>query len=369
MDVQRYLHNEPVIASPPSRLYRFRKLVRRNKWLFAMITAVSLTLILGFGTSSWLFMKEREASRQQALLREEAERARASESRRRIQAEASAKIAEAAVLITRKKLEEADHLVEGIQMSLIQPSIEAAGVFRDLGCWNVVQGRWKNASDRFLKKLQLADHVDQLDMSDNATRDLPAIATALIVAEDLANYRRLIQETAIRFAKTDNAIAAEHILKISTYLPAETNTLLLLAPVEHLAEKSLVDEEAAITESQSMLAWRAIAVSMYYYRCGNFPSATYWARRCLDYADPASTRIAMAHAVLAMAEHHLNPADGSAELEAARAIVDTKFPIHAIGIGGIGNDVSGFWNDWITALLLYQEADREIHLRMRQDKD
>jgi len=313
-------------------------------------------------------MREREASRQQALLREDAERARASESRRRIEAEASAKIARAAVLITREKLIEADQLVEGIPVSMIQPSLEAASVFRDLACWDVVQGRWKEASDRFLKKLQLADQVDKSDLTDKATRDLPAIATALLMAGNFADYQKLIREAAIRFAKTDNPIAAEHILKISTFLPTETNTLVLLAPLEQLAENSLVDEESAGGESQCMLAWRAIAVSMFYYRSGNFPSATYWAQRSLDYADGTTTRVAMSHAVLAMAAHHMNPADGDAELETARAIVDAKFPTHTIGIGGIGNDGSGFWNDWIVASLLYQEADREIHPRIRPGK-
>jgi hypothetical protein len=71
----------------------------------------------------------------------------------------------------------------------------------------------------------------------------------------------------------------------------------------------------------------------------------------------------MAQAIVAIAAHRLNTADGGAELEAARAIVDTKFPEHSIGPDGIGNDASGFWNDWIAALLLYYEADREIHLQ------
>ena len=32
-DIQRHLNNEPVVARPPSNLYRFQKLVRRNKFL------------------------------------------------------------------------------------------------------------------------------------------------------------------------------------------------------------------------------------------------------------------------------------------------------------------------------------------------
>jgi len=34
MDIERYLADEPVVARPPSRLYRFRKLVRRNRVTF-----------------------------------------------------------------------------------------------------------------------------------------------------------------------------------------------------------------------------------------------------------------------------------------------------------------------------------------------
>ena len=71
MDVERYLHNEPVIARPPSRLYRFQKLVRRNKLAFAAAAAVFLALCLGFGISTWMFFREQQARR---LARTEAKR-------------------------------------------------------------------------------------------------------------------------------------------------------------------------------------------------------------------------------------------------------------------------------------------------------
>ena len=41
MDIQRYLDNEPVLARPPSRIYRLQKLVRRNKIIFAAGGAVA----------------------------------------------------------------------------------------------------------------------------------------------------------------------------------------------------------------------------------------------------------------------------------------------------------------------------------------
>ncbi|HZI32170.1 MAG TPA: serine/threonine-protein kinase, partial [Candidatus Binatia bacterium] len=80
MDVQRCLDNEPVVARPPSRLYQFQKLVRRNRVVFAAITAVMLALLSGLGVSTWMFLGEREARRQavaaehqQFLLRKESD--------------------------------------------------------------------------------------------------------------------------------------------------------------------------------------------------------------------------------------------------------------------------------------------------------
>src|SRR5258708_10033572 len=42
MDVQRYLADEPVQACPPSMGYRFRKVARRNKAVFAMASVVAV---------------------------------------------------------------------------------------------------------------------------------------------------------------------------------------------------------------------------------------------------------------------------------------------------------------------------------------
>jgi len=61
MDIQRYLSSEPVVARPPSRLYRFQKLARRNKIVFAAGGAVAAALIIGLGVSTRLFFLEKSA--------------------------------------------------------------------------------------------------------------------------------------------------------------------------------------------------------------------------------------------------------------------------------------------------------------------
>ena len=95
MDVQRHLANEPVVACPPSWGYRLHKLVRRNRVVFIAGGAVVLALVTGTGTSTWLFLKEREAHRR-------AVQAEQQQARLRFQAESREKITQAALLaITR----------------------------------------------------------------------------------------------------------------------------------------------------------------------------------------------------------------------------------------------------------------------------
>jgi tetratricopeptide (TPR) repeat protein len=63
MDVQRYLADEPVVARPPSKLYRFQKLARRNKVAFVAAAAVFLALVTGLALSNWFFLREKAAGR------------------------------------------------------------------------------------------------------------------------------------------------------------------------------------------------------------------------------------------------------------------------------------------------------------------
>jgi WD40 repeat protein/serine/threonine protein kinase len=61
-DVLRYLHDEPVLACPPSPLYRFRKFARRNKAALTTASAVAITLVLaviGLAASTVLVLREK----------------------------------------------------------------------------------------------------------------------------------------------------------------------------------------------------------------------------------------------------------------------------------------------------------------------
>ncbi|HZU36401.1 MAG TPA: tetratricopeptide repeat protein, partial [Gemmataceae bacterium] len=61
VDVHRYLHDEPVLACPPSQLYRLRKFTRRHKAGLGVAGCVLLVLVLG-GVVMWREHGQRAAA-------------------------------------------------------------------------------------------------------------------------------------------------------------------------------------------------------------------------------------------------------------------------------------------------------------------
>ncbi|MDB6033642.1 MAG: pknB 19 [Verrucomicrobiales bacterium] len=63
-DLKRHLTNEPVLACPPTPLYRFRKAFRRNRIAFLSFLAIAVALLLGIVGSTWqAFRAGTEATR------------------------------------------------------------------------------------------------------------------------------------------------------------------------------------------------------------------------------------------------------------------------------------------------------------------
>jgi serine/threonine protein kinase len=62
-DIERHLNNEPVLARPPTKAYRLQKMVRRNRVVVTALCAVLSALLIGFGVATWMFIKERQATR------------------------------------------------------------------------------------------------------------------------------------------------------------------------------------------------------------------------------------------------------------------------------------------------------------------
>ena len=68
-DLHRHLHNEPVVACPPSMRYRLRKTVQRHKTAFATAAMVAAVLILGAVASLSEAIRATRAERDQSRLR------------------------------------------------------------------------------------------------------------------------------------------------------------------------------------------------------------------------------------------------------------------------------------------------------------
>ena len=343
MDIERYLNNEPINARPPSKYYRLQKLVRRNKVVFASAAAVMVALIIGLGTSTWFFFKERES-------RQAAERGRANEALLRQQAEARATIAQAAVLVGQNRFEEADRLVAG--MAFPETVLAGETVFRPLGDWTAIQGRWQRAAEYFA----LLMRVDQMETWDVATLDNTRCGVTLVENGDKDAYERFRRAAIARIASTSDPVVAERTVKNSLLLPADRAVLASLAPLAEIAARSVPEANSPADNEPwgGAVAWRCVSLALMDYRQAHYSEAVGWCQRCLSYGSDNLARVAAIHAVLAMSYHQLGqPENARAELAQSREIIDNKL-VNGLDLGGGGNQ--GYWFDWQVGNILLHEA-------------
>jgi hypothetical protein len=356
MDIRRHLDNEPVIARPPSRAYRLQKLVRRNKVVFVAAATVSAALIAGLGTSTWLFLKEREArqravtaERQQARLTQEAELARSNEAKLRRQAEARERITQATVLVNEGRFDEADKMIS--EASPAEPSVENAALLRSLSEWHALQGRWTQAADRFGLLLQ----VNQLDGWDVSTLDFLGAGVCLAESGGADQDDRFAQVALSRFASTTNGVAAERILKICLLESPSQSVMESLAPLARVAEDSFTTVDTHETDAPFRAAWGSVSLALWEYRRGHYARSIQWARRCLAFPESNAPRAAAAHVELALALAQTGQRDEALrELSQSRQSIEDKFN----EVLEKGSATEGFWFDWVFARILLREASK-----------
>ncbi len=352
MDIRRHLDNELVGARPRSRLYRLQKLVRRNQAVFVAGLLVLLALLAGLGASTWLFLRERDARREQARLHEEAERARANESVLRQQAEDREKIAQAAVHLSHGDTAAADALVATIPVDRVQPSLECANVFRALGLWHALAGRWGAAADRHASLAAAITQADASDTDDVSRNLLPAAAA--IREHGVAEYYERFRRTAIaRFADTLNPISAEQVIKASLLAPTEPAQIRALAPLAAIVAQMVEGKDPLASHDPYMDAWRCFALSLFEHRRGNPEAALLWADRCLAHQNESAPRHISVSLLRAMACRQLQR-ESEARFDLARSrerlVERFRTPLES------GDEQQGFWFDWIIARILLREA-------------
>ncbi|HYG21621.1 MAG TPA: protein kinase [Verrucomicrobiae bacterium] len=347
MDIQRYLQHEPVAARPPSRLYRFQKLVRRNKVVCGAAAAVAAALIAGFSTSLILFLKEREARRIAVEAEQRAERARVTETLARRQAEAREKITQAAALMGKDRFAEADRVIAEIPLTPV--TMEGASVFRALAEWHAMKGDWRNAAQRYTVLLQ----VNQLDGWDVSTLDYLGCGSALVELKDTAAYNRFRMGAIERFGGTASAVAAERILKISLLFPPDDVVMSALEPLADFADRTFSNSEMRTYEDSFRTAWASVSLGLFEYRRGNFARAEKWCLKALACSDHNEVRSATARALLVLLRHRAGQHESAqAEFSNAERIISTRFESSL----DAGSRDEGFWFDWLFARDLLREA-------------
>jgi len=66
LEIERYLRDEPVVAGPPSAVYRLTKLIKRHKRAAGTLFAIVTALALGLGFSTTMFFRA-ESAREEAV--------------------------------------------------------------------------------------------------------------------------------------------------------------------------------------------------------------------------------------------------------------------------------------------------------------
>ena len=349
LDIQRYLNNEPVNARPPSKIYRLQKLVLRNKAIYASGALVAVTLIAGLVVSTHLFFQEREA-------RFEAERARANEMQLRQEAEAREKVTQATVLLSHGEVAEADALLDPIPIALFSPSTEATSVFRTLGDWNMLQGKWKEAANRYAVLVQV-NQVDKEDRTDAATADLLMAAPLLIEAGDLTGYDRIRRMALARLATTANPAAAEQLIKTSLLLPADDSLMKLMPSLAQVTAASIEFFDPKVNSGYYIAAWRAFALALLEYRRGHFAEAQDWLRKCTGFPDQSPSCVASVHLLRSMIFTQLGqPGPAGDELKQGQEMVDARFRQKL----DYGDNKTGKLPGWIMTPVFLSEA-KKLH--------
>ncbi len=340
MDIQRYLENEPIIARPPSQLYRLQKMVRRNKIIFGAVAAVLVALLMGLGSSTWLFFKERKS-------RLEAERGRAIEVTLRQHSQTREKIALATSLIAQRQLDRADQVVS--EISDPGTVFDGAPVFRLLGEEAAIQGQWKRAADRF----SLLWRADQVETKDNSSLDCTRSAVVLLELGDRQGYEQFRQDILKRFAGTPDPLSAERAVKNCLFLPANGDVLAALAPFTEIAKKSIKRKPATSVGD----SWRCTSAAIFEYRREHWNEAVEWCKYTLNFDDNNNARVAMTHAILAMAHYQARQLeDAQGELDKSRQLIDAKFKKSL----DFGDGKQGYWFDWLGARIFLREAETLI---------
>jgi len=358
-DIERFLSNEPIVARPPSSLYRLRKFARRNKVVFfagvVMVIAalaVFATLSLGLTVSTIMFLREREARQAATEAQQEAALTQAEviafgnpELIERVtQArEFEGQLREAADLVLQGSLAEAEPLLDELAGTSARGGnveIRALEMRADL---RARQSRFQEAAADLNRLIEIEpdDHWHWFVLS-----------PLLIHMGDEAAYDALRTRMLTRFSDTEDALTAERVAKAALLRALDGPEA---ARVEQLV-RTVVRQGAAGQSFDEFSQYRdafSLCESLAEYRNGNYQQAIQAAQPVLGSSYTLFQPVA--YAVQAMSLHQQQRStEARAALAAGRRIARDLLPAMD------DEDLSQLWNDVLIANLLLDEAEEVL---------
>ena len=274
-DIERYLRHEPVVAGPPSAVYRVRKYVRRHRTAVAAAALVVVAMVIGImGTSIGLV----KATKAEKKTREEAETAQqVSDFLVELFRISDPSEAKGNAITAREIL---DRGAERIETELSeQPLIQArlmdtmGMVYRNLGLYDAASSLLEQA----LNKRRLALGKDDLVVS----KSLHSLATLVYAKGDFSQAEKLFREALEikrKFLGDENIEVAEVLNDLAMTLKALGN----LEDSEPLYRESLAIRRKELGNEHAHVAQSLNNLGMFLYRKGDNDEAEELFREALE---------------------------------------------------------------------------------------
>jgi len=344
LDVQRFLADETVSARPPSKLYKFQKLVLRNKLLFTAIGIVAALLVTGVIVLSAALAREQEARRQAVKDKQKAQQVmkfveQLADNNENIistlrqlaeMLEADGKVAESEKMRSQalalfRRPGQGDLLLSSEELGrllALKAGIEAR------------RGQWEEAA---------TDAARSLAYQPLASGRYAMVAALYVKTHNLSAYEQFCKKLLLQFGDTGNIFVADQVAKACLLLPS--------SEVDLNASGHLADTAVTFgAKDEGAMPFFATCKALSEYRLGHFAKAAEWAQRSLK----SSRKDAHPHAygVLALADWQLGKKEEArAMLAAGETLAPRLMPAR------VAEDPGTAWLVWLFARVQLDEAE------------
>jgi tetratricopeptide (TPR) repeat protein len=318
-DLQRFLDNEPVEARPPSNVYRFQKLVRRNKMAFAAVCGIVAALTLGLFVSLNLYIKEKaalrralQAEQEEAGLRKQAEAGLEFERQQLEYAKIGGKLVRTGELMSQDQFDQAEQV-----MTEVPPIPQTWALYEVLGMVRARMGRLDKAIGNYVKCAEVQP------TNDTGIHCLLPLLAQTGRTNDFETWRRKALD---QFGSTTDPEVADRIGLDCLILPASRETAQRII--------TMIDNVA----STPPRPFDELVKGLAEYREGQFALASGHIEKSADFL--ANTNSAMqARIILTMAHRKLGQPDSNSII-----------PENQLFLSG------GDWNEQMTTGIFAREA-------------